>query len=128
MCAPSHPLSLHEFQLRSTPCKTTTKFKYRRGTCRMREQPTRSVCTFCGRGADAIRRLLVGPEVGVCEECVGAVRKELAATAPLPASPGANAPACGFCGKSRGHGVRVIEGARHHICEECIELCADMLQ
>jgi hypothetical protein len=33
-------------------------------------RPGRSACSFCGKGRDQVRRLIAGPRVFICDECV----------------------------------------------------------
>jgi hypothetical protein len=35
-----------------------------------REQSRNLVCSFCGKGQDQVRKLIAGPTVYICDECV----------------------------------------------------------
>ncbi len=42
-------------------------------------------CSFCGRGQDEVTKLISGPSVFICDECVGLCVKILGDEAPAPA-------------------------------------------
>ncbi|MCC3292434.1 ATP-dependent Clp protease ATP-binding subunit ClpX [Arthrobacter sp. zg-Y1110] len=48
-------------------------------------------CSFCGKGREAVRKLVSGPGVSVCDECIELcneiLEEETAAEAPAPAAP-----------------------------------------
>lgn len=36
-------------------------------------------CSFCGKGPEAVRRIVSGPRVCICDECVGLAARVIAA-------------------------------------------------
>jgi ATP-dependent Clp protease ATP-binding subunit ClpX len=38
-------------------------------------------CSFCGKGSEQVRKLVAGPQVYICDECVG-LCNEIIATEP----------------------------------------------
>src|SRR5262249_25106883 len=47
-------------------------------------------CSFCGRDADAVGRLVAGPSVYICDACILACVEVLEQHGGLPPSPGAD--------------------------------------
>jgi ATP-dependent Clp protease ATP-binding subunit ClpX len=35
-----------------------------------REQSVKLVCSFCGKSQDEVRKLVAGPKVYICDECI----------------------------------------------------------
>ena len=94
---------------------------------------SRTRCSFCGKGQDHVRRLVRGPGVQVCDECIGLIdaildterstqtaRREPAASARL-----AN---CSFCGKSQNEVWKLVAGPGVYICDECFRLSRGALE
>ncbi len=92
-------------------------------------------CSFCGKDQQQIRKLIAGPDIFICDECI-AMADEVIATGEVAATPlsalapiGADSPAarCGFCGKRR-HQVQGLAAASGGaICTECLSLCHDII-
>ena len=36
----------------------------------MENKDTKLTCTFCGKGQEDVRKLIAGPSVYICDECV----------------------------------------------------------
>ena len=36
-----------------------------------KDKPQVPCCSFCGKSADEVRKLIAGPGVNICDECVG---------------------------------------------------------
>jgi ATP-dependent protease Clp ATPase subunit len=104
-----------------------------------------SHCGFCGRASGAVRKLISGPRVFICDDCVEACvdlaspDEETRPGAPAVARLIVGAPnsqddpqECRFCGKSLGQ-VRLHflgfdpDRPDLSICAECIGLCIDVL-
>jgi ClpX C4-type zinc finger len=93
-------------------------------------------CSFCGKHQKQIKKLISGPGVNICNECIDRVHTVLAATgttastpiaAIVPVSDAARAERCSFCGKRR-HQVATMASTGHaQICNECIDLCSDII-
>jgi ATP-dependent protease Clp ATPase subunit len=109
-------------------------------------------CSFCGKRRVEVRKLISGPRVFICDECVGRCREVIG---PLPADDVARAPErttadmpaqalvddddvtaerkppdeehCSFCSRPKTDVARLVTGPTVHICNECIALCEDIL-
>ena len=47
------------------------------------------VCSFCGKHQDEVERMIIGPGVNICSECIGrSTQKQTAARAAAQAVPG----------------------------------------
>lgn len=110
-------------------------------------------CSFCGKRRAEVRRLISGPRVFICDECVGRCRQVLgprliAEDAPdAPERTTADMPAqaipddeeitaerkppdehhCSFCGMLKTEVARLVAGPTVYICNECVELCEDVI-
>jgi ClpX C4-type zinc finger len=93
-------------------------------------------CSFCGKNQKQIKKLIAGPSVYICNECVHRVHAVLAATGKTIGTPIATigqvsdadrAERCSFCGKRR-HQVAALASTGHvQICNECIGLCDEII-
>jgi ATP-dependent protease Clp ATPase subunit len=105
-------------------------------------------CSFCGSTRSAVRFLIDGPRVSICNACADAcmallpeddVRGATVVYHPAGSVPprslqdlvellaGATGLQCSFCGK-RPHEVKAtVEGYAYRICDECVALCRDIL-
>ena len=106
----------------------------------MQEKPIPS-CSFCGKPHSAVQKLIAGPEVNICDECVTAFDKVLKGGPDTtmasghrvcfsdncdPTSPELEHP-CSFCGKLLKE-VRGFVLAPHvSACDECIGLCLEIV-
>src|SRR5438445_9884402 len=92
-------------------------------------------CSFCGKGQREVRKLIAGPTVYICDECIklcnDIVRQEAErakagpAQTPVPrtsdaeAKPSMQTLCCSFCGKSQRDVKTLIAGPTVYICGEC---------
>jgi ATP-dependent protease Clp ATPase subunit len=94
-------------------------------------------CSFCGKNQKQVKKLIAGPDVYICDGCVGRAHAVIAGhghTASTPiatiqqVSDGAGAQQCSFCGKHR-HQVTAMASAgdTRIICDRCLELCDEIL-
>ncbi len=74
------------------------------------------VCTFCVKDADEVAKLIAGPGVYICNECVGRARQGW-----KPHT------LCSFCGKSAARDLRVRGTELVAICAECVDLCDEII-
>ncbi len=98
--------------------------------------PTSTIqCTFCGVSQKAVKKLIAGPGVYICDECV-ALATPLAerradevtkgdTTLRVVTSP--SALRCSFCGKKVREISVLVNAGGVHICNECIVLCRDII-
>jgi ATP-dependent protease Clp ATPase subunit len=77
-------------------------------------------CSFCSRTQRQVRKLIAGPGVYVCSDCVAAAR-----TWPAAAYPGRR---CSFCGKWAPDELRVVTKGTTSICEVCLDLCDEIIR
>jgi ATP-dependent protease Clp ATPase subunit len=101
-------------------------------------------CTFCGKQAAEVSKVIVGPGACICDECVGLAKSVISsgtaastARGQLTAVPEQDRRGrCSFCGKYR-HEVpglaafpAEVEGnpaAVATVCTECLELCDEII-
>ena len=76
-------------------------------------------CSFCGRAQRTAAKLVAGPGVYICNNCVALARS----WDPLP-PPGRS---CGFCGTWPPEGGRVTGHGPVAICEQCLDLCDQII-
>lgn len=111
-------------------------------------------CSFCGKRRREVRKLVSGPRVFICNECIARCRQTIGprpsriaddrmdperTTEDLPALPATDdedvtaerkppdETHCSFCGKVKTAVDRLVAGPTVYICNECIELCEDVL-
>jgi hypothetical protein len=92
-------------------------------------------CSFCGKTQKQVRKLIAGPGVYICDECIGLADGVIAtgqdATTSLSTlvcvAADLTTAKCGFCGKRR-HQVAGIAASEHgSICTECLSLCHEIV-
>jgi hypothetical protein len=87
-----------------------------------------AVCTFCERPPSEVAKLIAGPNVYICDACIGLSEQALAGR--RAAGSGAvrlagAAARCSFCGKRRGQERRVVAGEQARICSECLGIARE---
>lgn len=111
-------------------------------------------CSFCGKRRGEVRKLISGPRVFICNECVVLCREIIGPRPP----PQADAPDrsgrttidlpaqavpddedvtaetrppdeqhCSFCNKPRTEVARLVTGPTLYICDQCVELAEDII-
>jgi hypothetical protein len=101
------------------------------------EPGTMLKCSFCGKHQKQIRKLIAGPGVYICNECIERADRVIAngevIATPLSAmkSVGEDKDAatvkCSFCGKRRHQVSGLAAAARVAICTECLALCHEII-
>jgi ATP-dependent protease Clp ATPase subunit len=95
-----------------------------------------SSCSFCGKLAKQVKKLIAGPRVEICNECVDRVHAVLTVTGNTASTPIATirqvddadpAKRCSFCGKQRRHVAAMASTGKKRICGDCIELCDELI-
>lgn len=93
-------------------------------------------CSFCGKLQTEITKLIAGPGVYICNECIHRVHSVLAGTGKTAGTPiGAigqvseadRAESCSFCGKRRQQVSAMASTGHKQICNECLRLCDDII-
>ena len=111
-------------------------------------------CSFCGKRRSEVRKLVSGPRVFICNECVVRCREMLGARQPravddlrtlerttedlvaqLPPDDDdvtaerkpPDSSHCSFCGRTESDVARLIAGPTVYICNEGVELGEDVI-
>jgi ATP-dependent protease Clp ATPase subunit len=93
-------------------------------------------CSFCGKHQKQIKKLIAGPSVYICNECLDRVHAVLAAAGNTASTPVATigqvsdtAPMerCTFCGKRRDAVLAMASTGQAQICNECLDLCDEII-
>jgi hypothetical protein len=93
-------------------------------------------CSFCGEHQKQVRKLIAGPGVYVCNECIDRVHGVLAAPGKTVSTPIATLEQvsaadsdlqCSFCGKRSDQVTTLVSTGRQSICAECIDLCDEII-
>jgi hypothetical protein len=95
---------------------------------RGREPKRDAVCTFCERPPSEVAKLVAGPNVFICDRCIGRVEAAWTAgpgtTSSDLALAGPRARAhCSFCGKSRSAERPIVVAKAASVCGECLAMC-----
>jgi len=112
-------------------------------------------CSFCGKRKNEVRKLVSGPRVFICNECIVRCRDILGPPPPRRADDHESSARttmdemtselppededitaekkppddrhCSFCGKAKTDVDQLVNGPTVYICNECVELCEDIL-
>jgi hypothetical protein len=91
-----------------------------------------AACTWCGRPASDVEKLIAGPNVYICDACVQAA--ETTATGRSAGrGPFANqerkqlTARCAFCGKRASQDRSLVSAEPGHICTACLQTCREIL-
>jgi hypothetical protein len=89
-----------------------------------------AVCTFCDRPSDEVSKLIAGPNVYICDACVGASESVLRGGASARATKAAvtSKLRCSFCSKRVSERRPVVSGSVASICSECVRICREILE
>jgi hypothetical protein len=91
-----------------------------------------TVCTFCGRPPSEVSKLISGPNVFICDSCVGLAEEALSRGASgktggvLAVAKGGRA-TCSFCGERRSQERALVIGPSSNACGACLKLCRQIL-
>lgn len=79
-------------------------------------------CSFCAKDQRQVRRLIAGPGVFICDNCVRALRERSSSTLPKEGK------RCSFCGKAVQNVQYLVGGPDNvSICSECLDLCLEII-
>ena len=86
-------------------------------------------CSFCSKQVDQVTRIVTGPHVHICNECVDVCGEVLKGSAAALGWGLDMEDRCSFCGRKADQVDRIIarQGAEARICSECYKLCAEVL-
>ena len=76
-------------------------------------------CSFCGKAQNQVEKLIAGPNVFICNECVGLCNPILEDP---NKSDGSALTICKLCGKSGKIEEMLILKDRGYMCQECIPI------
>jgi ClpX C4-type zinc finger len=109
--------------------------RWRRARGRDKDGFVPGPCSFCGRAAREVKKLIAGPRVYICDRCIPLADRALAtgdpagplAAAITPIAAEAEAERCSFCGKRRHQVPGLAAGRNARICAECLDLCHEIV-
>lgn len=79
-------------------------------------------CSFCAKTQHECGKLVAGPAVYICDECISRLAAEAKTIARSLGDQ-----KCSFCGKTLSL-VAAKDGQTAHICDQCLDLCIEILQ
>ena len=82
-------------------------------------------CSFCGKNQEEIEKLIAGPNVYICNECVQLCNEILSEEGESPDSE--EDLHCSFCAKNQKDVEKLVPGPAVSICNECIQLCTKII-
>ena len=88
-------------------------------------------CSFCGKKQAEVRKLIAGPNVFICDDCVGDASTtitdgELTGAITILVSKQADA-SCSFCGQQPKDVAGIVGVPTAHICNQCLKTCEEIL-
>jgi hypothetical protein len=85
-----------------------------------------AVCTWCGRPPTDVAKLVAGPNVYICDRCLGAAERVIAGHPPgggvLARAASGSRRRCSFCRRRAGEDRPLAVGASANICVECARI------
>lgn len=84
-------------------------------------------CSFCEKLQNDVQKLIAGPGVYICSECVKECDTILVAENGKPRESTNVHARCSFCGKYESEVDRLVNGSTVRICNECVDLCGEIL-
>lgn len=86
-----------------------------------------AVCTWCTRPPSEVGKLVAGPNIYICDDCVAQAFRQVAKTPELNAGRPAVRARCSFCSRAATTERKVVTGAHANVCDECLKLCRDFM-
>jgi hypothetical protein len=89
-----------------------------------------AACTWCGRAAADVEKLIAGPNVYICDACVGAAAR---AARRDPRGAGGFAlektaeGRCAFCSRKSGQDRALVAAPPGYVCTGCLRICGEIL-
>jgi ClpX C4-type zinc finger protein len=84
-----------------------------------------AVCTWCDRPPSEVAKLIAGPNVFICDECIAAAETSRARQRAAPAGHRSSR-RCGFCSRRANSTRSIVEGTTS-ICSDCLRACREIL-
>jgi hypothetical protein len=89
-------------------------------------------CSFCGKKQSEVQKLIAGPGVHICNECVGDSSKALAEGEPTGKITmiirRQSEARCSFCGQKPVDVAQIVGVPAARICNQCVKICVDVLE
>jgi hypothetical protein len=95
---------------------------------RSRKPKRDAVCTFCDRPPSEVAKLVAGPNVFICDRCIGHVEGALSGghdtrSSDLTVAGPRTRARCSFCGKARATERPIVVAKAASACRECVSIC-----
>ena len=88
-------------------------------------------CSFCGKRQEEVAKLVAGPRVFICDECIADSNVALASNLPsgkISIILGKTSDdRCSFCGKQSSEVEKIVGIPSSWICNECVKICNQIL-
>jgi hypothetical protein len=81
-----------------------------------------AVCTWCDRPPSEVAKLIAGPNVFICDECIAGAERQLTRSRVSRATR-----RCSFCSRRANKDRAVVEGT-YSICSDCLRVCREILE
>ena len=81
-----------------------------------------AVCTWCDRPPSEVAKLIAGPNVFICDECIAGAERQLTRSRASRATR-----RCSFCSRRANKDRAVVEGT-YSICSDCLRVCREILE
>jgi ClpX C4-type zinc finger len=99
------------------------------------KSPRSGPCSFCGLPVEAVKTLIAGPGVYICDRCIPVASEAIATGGPAgppavafaPVAEEAMTERCSFCGKRRHQVSGLAASSSVRICAECLDLCHEIV-
>jgi hypothetical protein len=88
-------------RLPAVPPGRAARLRDRLGRTQRGKEPSAKLCSFCGKSCQEVTKIIPGPGVGICDECINLCNEIMAEELGRPA-----APSCPRCGRSIGDDAR----------------------
>jgi hypothetical protein len=91
------------------------------------------ICTFCKRPQERVSKLIAGPKVFICDQCVAMAEQRMragnvpAASDSLGLAKQGSRARCSFCRKGAKVGRLLLTGPAGNVCGECLDVCRQIL-
>jgi hypothetical protein len=99
---------------------------------RRRKVSPDAVCTWCDRSPGEVAKLIAGPEVYMCDDCVAAAEQAMQgvpAAHEMTKQPDGGAKGrCAFCSKRRSDKRPLVTAPAGNVCGECLRMCREILE
>jgi hypothetical protein len=91
-----------------------------------------AVCTWCGRPPSEVSKLIAGPHVYICDDCIRSAERTTAGD-PSAGPFGRKtrrtvASKCAFCARRASRIRSLATASAGHVCSECLRVCREILE